>query len=412
MNDLIYTVLIWFVLIVSPCAVIGSLVTGEIVDDFPLFLIVTIAEVLYLIYIYYKKFNNKLLQYFKRHKYTAFVLTGLFISICLTSIFCLVKPEPNIDELISEYVKSYDVNIDCEFPKDTLSDSDTYIYIHELCNGYIDAYEKMEYDLSEESIIEKLHIDSENKQLLYIQFYNLIYEYNKDKELRQIFKWKLGHLIDNSTTNFLYRKTKLITYFNEDVLYYLPSIEQNISNDSLYSFNTILDIDFSSNNQDNSMYFLSEMYYNLYPQMMLNACDEFIKEISKCYEWEANEKVNLVERFLKSFNLLEAYQSKISNSMNMVKNQEISSNDLPHIGMPIYKLRYTALGEPDEIELSTDYYKTTSRARHRIFIWYKNGKLCARAYIYEWDWKNKKTVPEYIFDITYFGEYDKFNNTS
>lgn len=74
----------------------------------------------------------------------------------------------------------------------------------------------------------------------------------------------------------------------------------------------------------------------------------------------------------------------------------------PYDGMPESILRYTILGEPDEVEYCHNYNSLKISHRFKVYRWYENGKLKASAQVSSWDHKKNIVVPEYLYAVHIF----------
>lgn len=105
---------------------------------------------------------------------------------------------------------------------------------------------------------------------------------------------------------------------------------------------------------------------------------------------------------------------------NLVKNDEVIytfvsdeikqrranlSDTLPYEGMLEEDIAYTKLGEPTIAEKCVDFDSLKDSHKITTYRWLdSNGDLIALAYVFYYDFKNKRSVDGYISDFSYYGD--------
>jgi hypothetical protein len=88
-----------------------------------------------------------------------------------------------------------------------------------------------------------------------------------------------------------------------------------------------------------------------------------------------------------------------------IKQRRVNLKDkLPYEGMLEEDIAYTKLGEPTEAEKCLDFDSLKDSHKITTYRWLdSNGDLIAIAYVFYYDFKNKRSVDGYISDFSYYG---------
>lgn len=216
---------------------------------------------------------------------------------------------------------------------------------------------------------------------------------NKKKVIVLVFVVIIGVI---TLINIIEREKVLSTY--------LKQAEDICKDYNLYNFD--ISINYDEKYSDIECY---ELYFKGYSSMETEKLYEFVKSIDGL-TIEHDSKLLFKRIYMNGFE----YEVDGPNNKNLLEDGEVvytyrSKEDeafieslkdrLPYENLAEEYIGYTKLGVPDEKE----YHKTgmKARVRYTTYKWFDdNGNLEAVANVKEWDFKEKKIVPGYIFDIT------------
>lgn len=216
---------------------------------------------------------------------------------------------------------------------------------------------------------------------------------NKKKVIVLVFVVIIGVI---ALINIIEREKVLSTY--------LKQAEDICKDYSIYNFD--ISINYNEKYSDIECY---ELYFKGYSSMETEKLYEFVKSIDGL-TIEHDSKLLFKRIYMNGFkyevdgpnnkNLLE--DGKLVYTYRTEKDKafiESLKDKLPYENLPEEYIEYTKLGVPDEKE----YYKTGMKidVQYTEYTWFDDyGNLEAVATVKHWDFKDKKIVPGYIFNLT------------
>lgn len=73
--------------------------------------------------------------------------------------------------------------------------------------------------------------------------------------------------------------------------------------------------------------------------------------------------------------------------------------DVPYEGMLESDINSTKLGRATEVKKCRDFYKLKESHRYTEYVWKQNNKTIFKATVWYWDYKNKRAVSGYVYDV-------------
>ncbi len=89
-----------------------------------------------------------------------------------------------------------------------------------------------------------------------------------------------------------------------------------------------------------------------------------------------------------------------------------SYSGVPYEGMAESEVEFTSLGNADEVEACTDFYKLNAKHRWKEYKWKENGKTVFKVTIRYFDYEKDCAVPGFVSDVCDWRDSYKSNKTT